>query len=583
MPKRELHLGAFFAGAAAMAALMISVWLLAPTLLRYGYMLRYNVPAIGRESVKIPEVDLHEPGPMVFSKPAPFPSVFDFPLIATGEFRSSGITEGGTSMGGLRNRGGAITIAAGRIAVRGSEQGPEYSLPSGLRIAQIGEFRQHGEASALPLSLYASRVPKVPLPNAINPPNNKEVSEPSLVNGAYDHLFQPGSNQIFKIGTAPKRWYRITLGPGDYILTDPSSLQEIEVAPNPAGEFGIVRLFIQGEPAEKPIKMPRLGYLHGFPNSGSQTLVQVWYNGTGTLKINGINDLWGTIYAPKARIKIDGINHIFGSIIAHDIQVDGINTFNYDPRLGQVQDWNNIQIPHEPARPYLPYAAFALHNVEFKDKATILAGSVGAKGTVRINTQTTSNAAVEASATPAGDLLLPVLPPGKKSRGYSVDTETYIDPGTNELADLGAVDLTRQVYLGPGDYKVSKLKLTRGALNIVPGKNGKLGMVRIFVDADSSEHTPINLDDGAIGSGSTPGLVQIIYEGTKDIELSGKSLICGAVLAPHAYVNARGNAIIEGAVLGKDIVFENSSHLLYDSWFADKRNWGYKNPPRRER
>lgn len=73
--------------------------------------------------------------------------------------------------------------------------------------------------------------------------------------------------------------------------------------------------------------------------NGSQdpSTLSIYSASTGTVKITGSSDFYGTIYAPEATVTPSGTAETYGAIIGDTIQINGTPRFHYDETLGRKQ------------------------------------------------------------------------------------------------------------------------------------------------------------------------------------------------------------------------------------------------------
>lgn len=123
------------------------------------------------------------------------------------------------------------------------------------------------------------------------------------------------------------------LGPGDY-ATNSMGVEELK-----ALSPGRVRVFIglAGDPNEpvfdaEPRALINAEIPGGLAPKGCS--LEIWYSGSGTIKLEQDSTFNGIIYAPNARIEIGPAQATFrGAMVARDIIVSGDSRIYCDPEL----------------------------------------------------------------------------------------------------------------------------------------------------------------------------------------------------------------------------------------------------------
>lgn len=551
----------------------------------------------------------HESAAVRTSNAKTYSASFPFSLLALESISGSGNIQGGDRY--FSNSRPPVVLASlsaprlfsGRNTVQehtGSV--PYFSIMSSqLGIPQTGE----SEISAVVLPSYFKK-----LPDAMDPPSwKKKVSalgsvphtdtSPAVIANRIQ-LFQAEPDQILDLGSIRTKNGILYLGPGDYVASELNGVSIVPV-PDRLGKIGPVRIFIQGDdPRLNSVLSP--GRISSPDDAPDSHMLQIWYNGSGTLNFSRSSKFSGIIYAPKATLKSSGVNTFKGGIIVKRANLEGVSRFSYNPSLARDFNWSNTDLfDSSNPPPALSYAAFGIDGVNFEERsfasgetpATAYSGGfrggtgrlglLGSFGQVLLPTNANRSYRPMFAYMLSKDSakIIPCPVPPSHVRKVTPTAEDVIYPKKDETIDLGNVDGLSAIHLAPGNYFADYVRLVEGqSIDIVPGKDGKYGSVRLYLRGNADRRDGLELDDGSIGGGAYPGNMQIYNISDKDITLSGNSSMRAAVYSPKGCVYMKGRSKIYGAVLAKRVEAQNDAKLYYDRALGSATNWGYKELPR---
>lgn len=139
-------------------------------------------------------------------------------------------------------------------------------------------------------------------------PGNPAVLKPK-------QTFKPGISPPLNAQKLDSQIEKLTLSPGSFVVKTASIDSLLISAP------GTVRLFLTEESTlDGPIFVVRKnGRMNAKPIN---TMLEIWYEGQGTIRIEDNCILGGTIYAPNARVEIGKDFKLKGSIAARDIWLE---------------------------------------------------------------------------------------------------------------------------------------------------------------------------------------------------------------------------------------------------------------------
>ncbi len=154
---------------------------------------------------------------------------------------------------------------------------------------------------------------------AVQTPPFKTAAEVEVVNGTVGGM----QGQGLQFGLSPGDYRIFSLGTEGLKLLSP----------------GRLRLFLPANAETKsPVFHAQPGALINAESIGGPApkgcTLEIWYNGTGTIKLDRDSTFNGVIYAPNGRIEIGPANATFtGAMVAKTIDISGESKIYYDPQL----------------------------------------------------------------------------------------------------------------------------------------------------------------------------------------------------------------------------------------------------------
>jgi hypothetical protein len=137
------------------------------------------------------------------------------------------------------------------------------------------------------------------------------------------------------------------------------------------------------------------------------------------------------------------------------------------------------------------------------------------------------------------------------------------------VADLGSVSVSGDKVLNirPGDYKISSLSIAGNAQIVIrPNVDGSYGPVRFFVEGISPGSNVVQIGgNGMVNQSQVPSNLQMWYNGSKNIQLSGNGNLHSLVYAPNSLIKVTGNGTYFGALLGEQVHDSGNGAVHFDS------------------
>jgi Tfp pilus assembly protein PilX len=166
-----------------------------------------------------------------------------------------------------------------------------------------------------------------------------------------------------------------------------------------------------------------------------------------------------------------------------------------------------------------------------------------------------------------------IYPPPAAPTVWSSNPVT-LNNGTLALAPgtYGNLTIKGLLQLSPGTYNINSITMSgQGSVQVTPLTGSVILNVAGFATAGTYEAVPsmacpIDLQGGSTMNVATydPTKFQIVYAGTKLIQLRGNSAIAGLVYAPSAEASFGGTPDWYGAVIVKRILDFGTANIHYD-------------------
>ncbi len=144
---------------------------------------------------------------------------------------------------------------------------------------------------------------------------------------------QPAANTVVNLGALSQagnvQW---KLPPGDYEVStlSTSGNGQIQLIAGNNGQYGQVRLFVQGSSSSNAVQISGNGVVNASNQPGN---FQIWYGGSQNIQLSGNGSLYGVVYAPQSNVSISGNGSIYGAVVGYTITDSGNGTVRYDESL----------------------------------------------------------------------------------------------------------------------------------------------------------------------------------------------------------------------------------------------------------
>jgi len=120
------------------------------------------------------------------------------------------------------------------------------------------------------------------------------------------------------------------------------------------------------------------------------------------------------------------------------------------------------------------------------------------------------------------------------------------------------------VYIPPGNYIINSLSTSgNGAITI---QSSVTTPVKLYVQGSTSGSNAVSISgNGIVNATTTPAMLQIWYDGTKNINLSGNGNLHGIIYAPKAPINVSGNGGLYGSLVGNTVTVSGNGGIHFDT------------------
>ncbi|MCA9805559.1 MAG: hypothetical protein KC777_26495 [Cyanobacteria bacterium HKST-UBA02] len=127
--------------------------------------------------------------------------------------------------------------------------------------------------------------------------------------------------------------------------------------------------------------------------------------------------------------------------------------------------------------------------------------------------------------------------------------------------------------VGSGNYRTPQIDSSEGSLNFNSGETTKLFVTDSF-NLASPKQSAVDIDSSKFVNNNDPTMVQLFYNGTKDVNILLKPTqpFKGLVYAPNAKVSISGNGDFIGAVVGDQVSLTNNGSINLISDISNNSN-----------